>query len=77
MTDSERAQKRANAVFGQQPDRHEKGSAMGLIRADAAAVQEKTARLRAARLAREEAAVAEEPAPKKTRARRTKVKATA
>ncbi|WP_185984088.1 hypothetical protein [Aureimonas mangrovi] len=60
------------------PDRAEKGSALGMIAAEAKAMHDKTARLRAQRLAREETEAAEAAAleaakpAKKTPARRVR-----
>ncbi|SKA21374.1 hypothetical protein [Consotaella salsifontis] len=78
MNNTSQAERRANSVFRSESPRHEKGSAMGLIKADATAVQQKTARLRALRLEREAAdagkaadAKTEASPKKKTRARRS------
>jgi hypothetical protein len=61
MQSSDRALSRAEGHFLPKVDQHEKGSAMGLIKADADARREKTAKLRALRLAHE-AAVPDQPA---------------
>ncbi|MEF2070850.1 hypothetical protein [Consotaella aegiceratis] len=70
MTISTRAAQQAANVFRPESDRHEKGSAMGLIAADSAATHEKTERLRALRLAKEAQAPSEEPVKTKARSPR-------
>lgn len=55
--------KPVRAVTGAERDRHEKGSAMQLIRADNLAMEEKSARLKALRL-QQEALASPTPAPK-------------
>ncbi|MCQ8781402.1 hypothetical protein [Mangrovibrevibacter kandeliae] len=77
MSDKTSGSGRAAGVFPQQSDRHEKGSAMGLIKADAEATQAKTARLKALRIARDAAAPAAEPKPKARRPRASKARQSA
>ena len=50
---NEKVLARAERVFGAPADRHEKGSAMTLIRQETDATREKSAKLKAMRLARE------------------------
>ncbi|MBP0617864.1 hypothetical protein [Jiella mangrovi] len=54
---------RAERVFGTPVERHEKGSAMTLIREESDATREKSAKLKAMRLAREADAPEEPTAP--------------
>ncbi len=61
---------RAERVFGAPADRHEKGSAMTLIQQESDAKREKSARLKALRIAREaEEAPAPEPAKREPKKR--------
>lgn len=79
MQSSNAAHTRAEGHFLPKIDQHEKGSAMGLIRADAEARREKTAKLKALRLAHEatepqeaaSAAAAKPPARKRVKRGRT------
>jgi hypothetical protein len=68
MTDASRA--RAEAAFRPDDGRHEKGSAMTLIAEETRATEEKSARLRALRLAREATVLAEAPKPARKVAKR-------
>lgn len=62
---NEKVLARAERVFGAPVDRHEKGSAMTLIRQESDAQREKSAKLKALRLAREaEEGKAAAPAPR-------------
>ena len=65
MDRSEAARKRADALMPAPPARAEKGSAGGIIAAEAKATQEKTARLRKLRLEREAATPPVEAKPKR------------
>ncbi|WAJ30159.1 hypothetical protein [Antarcticirhabdus aurantiaca] len=75
MQSSNAAHTRAEGHFLPKIDQHEKGSAMGLIRADAEARREKTAKLKALRLAHEatepQEAAAKPPARKRVKRGRT------
>lgn len=70
MENSRKAHERAEAALGLNPERHEKGSAVRIIAAEARATQEKTARLKKLRMAREadDAATAAVAPAKKARA---------
>ncbi|MBO0661325.1 transcriptional regulator [Jiella sp. MQZ9-1] len=66
----EKVMQRAERVFGTPVERHEKGSAMSLIRQETDATRAKSERLKALRLARE----ANEPAAAAPRKRATETK---
>lgn len=67
---------RADARLGDIANRSEKGSALGLIRAEAKATSVKTAKLREMRMARDAAIVPPEPVVKPARkSRKAAVKA--
>ena len=75
MKNSRLARERADSQFRNHSERHEKGSAMSLIKAEAEKTQEKIARLKALRIMREEAEpevpAKAKPAARKSRARRS------
>ena len=60
---NEKVLARAERVFGTPAERHEKGSAMTLIRQETDAQREKSAKLKAQRLAREADEPEATPAP--------------
>ncbi|WP_102959421.1 hypothetical protein [Mangrovicella endophytica] len=70
MSNLNTARDRADRQFGNIANRSEKGSALGLIKAENDAMHAKTARLKALRMAQAEADVAAAPAEPKAKAKK-------
>ncbi|MBO0902814.1 hypothetical protein [Jiella sonneratiae] len=68
---NEKIREKADRVFPNQNDRHEKGSAMTLIRQATEAQRAKSARLRAERIARDDEAGAAPAEPVKAKRAKT------